>query len=83
MLMNAAKFLSGVLSCTDYWWPLATLNSRERHLAGAAKEQAGDGLLDALGAKDLWRNALLDQIDDVGARRILPELRLLLSPAAG
>ena len=54
---------------------------REANLAGAAKEQAGDGLLDALGAKDLRRDARLNQVDDIGPRSIFPELRLLLRPA--
>ena len=53
----------------------------EAHLAGAAKEQAGNSLLDALGAKNLRRNARLDQVDDIGPRSIFPELRLLLRPA--
>ena len=50
------------------------------YLAGAAEQEAGHGLLDALGAEDLGRDALLDEIDHVGPRRKLPELRLFLRP---
>ena len=54
---------------------------REAHLAGAAEEQAGDGLLDALSPKDLRCDARLNQVDNIGPCSILPELCFLLCPA--
>ena len=65
----------------DAHWSSAQHDSHGRNLAGAAEEEAGDGLLDALRPEDLGRDALRDQVQHVGLRRKLPDLRLLLRAA--
>ena len=52
------------------------------HLARAAKEQAGDSLLDPLRAKDLGSDALGDEVEHIGPGCKLPELSLFLRPAS-
>ena len=52
------------------------------NLAGAAKQQARDGLLDVLVAEDARRDARLDIVVQLRGARKLLELRYLLLPVA-
>jgi len=51
------------------------------HLAGAAEQKAGNGLLDVGVPEDGWGDLLVDAVAAVRCRRIHCELLHLLSPA--
>ena len=74
---SEAVLCSGFIA--DITWMKCRL--RAAHLARAAKQEAGDGLLDLLAAEDLRRDAAEQVGDRVRPRRKLPELSLLLLPA--
>jgi len=62
--------------------PQAQHKSSSAHLAGAAKQQAGDRLLDVVVAEDAGCDARLDVVVQLRRARKLRKLRRLLLPAA-
>lgn len=54
--------------------------SSEPYLARAPEEEAGDGALDVLAAKNIGGDAVEDPQVDARLRCVLPELCLLLRP---
>ena len=57
-------------------------SKNSKHLAGAAEQEASDGLFDILVAEDAGRNARLDVVVQLRGARELLELGYLLLPVA-